>query len=254
MTELEILEEVKTAYQSILSSKLVGIYVHGSIAFGCFRWDVSDIDFLVVVNAPLEQYEKEAMIQTLLELDPYAPPKGLEMSVVLDHVCSPFQYPTPFELHFSNAHKQRCRENLTEYCRTMNGVDSDLAAHFTVIHQVGQVLYGKPIQEVFAPVPKEAYLDSILGDIGDAEESIRENPVYYILNLCRVLAFLESGRVLSKAQGGHWGMEHLPEYAPLIQTALNAYTAAAPIPASAPLIPFTRDMLARIHQIGDALC
>ena len=44
----EILRKIATAYTKILQDNLAGIYVHGSIAFGCFHWSKSDIDFLVV--------------------------------------------------------------------------------------------------------------------------------------------------------------------------------------------------------------
>ena len=37
------------------------------------------------------------------------------------------------------------------------------------------------------------------------------NPVYVILNLCRVLAAWGEGAVLSKEQGGTWGLANLPE-------------------------------------------
>lgn len=256
MNEHKLLAAISDAYQSILGSKLTGIYVHGSLAFGCFRWDVSDIDFLVVVREPLTLSQKEALIAKLLELDDYAPPKGLEMSVVLEQVCTSFRYPTPFELHFSNAHKSRCRENLAEYCRTMNGTDPDLAAHITVIHRVGYALYGKPIPEVFGPVPKEAYLDSILGDIADASEAITQQPVYCILNLCRVLAYLEEGLVLSKEQGGYWGISHLPEHAALIRSALDTYTQSTDLPAEPPkLEAFAVSMLRKIKtHTGENLC
>ena len=60
-------------------------------------------------------------------------------------------------------------------------------------------------------MPREAYLDSIWSDIAGAADEIAENPVYVILNLCRVLAFLEDGLVCSKAQGGAWALGRLPE-------------------------------------------
>lgn len=41
----EILRKIATAYTKILQDNLAGIYVHGSIAFGCFHWSKSDIDF-----------------------------------------------------------------------------------------------------------------------------------------------------------------------------------------------------------------
>ena len=86
------------------------------------------------------------------------------------------------------------------------------------------VLWGKPIAVVFGPVPKEAYLDSIRSDIENAVEDILQDPVYIILNLCRVLAYIQEGLVLSKAQGGEWGTGHLPEqYRPLAAAAHKSY-------------------------------
>lgn len=224
MTETELLEKIRISYQSILPDKLVGIYAHGSIAFGCFTWENSDIDFLVVVKEALNQCEKEALISELLRLDEFAPKKGFEMSVVLQSVCKPFVYPTPYELHYSNSYREQYREDLTGLCRRLNGVDKDLAAHITVINAVGIPLCGSAVSEVFAAVPKADYLDSLLYDVGEAEEEICENPMYIILNLCRVLAYKRDGLVLSKSQGGEWGMKYLPEeYGGLIRSALEAY-------------------------------
>ena len=47
------LDDLQTRYTAILASNLVGMYVHGSIAMGCFKPDSSDIDVLVVVDQPL---------------------------------------------------------------------------------------------------------------------------------------------------------------------------------------------------------
>ncbi len=224
MNYTKILDRISFEYNNILKDNLVGIYVHGSIAFGCFNPVKSDVDFMVVVKESLNLQEKEALIKTLLNLSTEAPPKGFEMSVVLFDVCRSFVYPTPFELHFSNAHIHKCRENLTEYCKTMNGTDKDLAAHFTVINSVGFVLCGNSITDTFGAVPKEDYLDSIKFDVENAETDVIKNPVYSILSLCRVLAYMTDSLVLSKEQGGLWGLKILPvQYTALIQTALEYY-------------------------------
>lgn len=249
MNERALVQRVCDEYRHILGDKLTGIYLHGSMAFGCFTWATGDIDILVVVNAPLSQAEKEALIRVLLDMDTDAPPKGFEMSVVLRSVCKPFQHPTPFELHFSNAHKARATADLTAYCRDMHGDDPDLAAHCTVIRQVGENLFGATIADVFGDVPRAAYVDSILGDVGEAAQDILENPVYITLNLCRVLAYLQCGAVLSKHQGGEWGLTHLPaEYHPLLQAALEAYGGAA-FPEGLPLADFAAEMLTRIRTL-----
>ena len=92
--------------------------------------------------------------------------------------------------------------------------------------------------------------DSLLYDAAEARADITENPVYVILNLCRVLAYLREGCVLSKQQGGDWGLAHLPDtYHPLLQAALDAYAAKADAArlANYPLIAFADDMLGRIN-------
>ncbi len=219
-----MLNKIVKAYRHILGNNLVGIYVHGSIAFGCFNWNKSDIDFLVVTNKVPSLQEKVDMIQTLLNLENQTTKKGFEMSVVLERHCNKFIYPTPFELHFSNAHIQKCKNDLTQYCADMNGTDKDLAAHFIVTKAVGVVLYGKDIASVFGEVNKAYYLDSIKSDIADSEDDIEKNPVYVILNLCRVCAFIKNDLILSKEQGGEWGIENIPKiYIPIVKSALKNY-------------------------------
>lgn len=219
-----ILNKIAGEYQEILKDKLTGIYVHGSIAFGCFNWEESDIDFVVVVKDMLSPEEKEKLIMVLLDWDKAAPHGGFEMSIVLERYCNPFIYPTPFELHFSNRHKERCKQDLKKYCEGMHGLDKDLAAHFTVIRKVGKVLCGKNIPDVFGKVPREDYLDSIKCDVSDAVNEITKEPVYMILNLCRILAFTEENAVISKKQGGEWGMRNLPKIrVPVVRKALQSY-------------------------------
>lgn len=220
----DILNKIANEYYSILGDNLVGIYVHGSLAFGCFNPNKSDIDFIVVVNNPPTIEEKEGLIKTLLYLLPDAPSKGYEMSVVLFRFCNNFIYPTPFELHYSIDHLQHCKNNLREYCSSMNGTDKDLAAHFTVIKNVGYTLMGKHITEVFGNIPNVHYLDSIEVDVKNAKEDIIKNTVYIILNLCRVLAYKNDSVILSKEQGGLWGISNLPnEYIELISKSLKSY-------------------------------
>lgn len=224
MDERSLLNEIADSYKKILKDNLIGIYVHGSIAFGCFHWERSDIDFLVVTERVPSLKEKIELVENLLYLEPQAPKKGFEMSLILEKYCKNFVYPTPFELHFSNAHIKRCKDNLDEYCAGMNGTDKDLAAHFMVTKKAGIVLYGKDISSVFGTVDRTYYLDSIIADVSDAENEISQNPVYVILNLCRVLAYIEDGVILSKEQGGQWGIENLPKvYAPVITAALKYY-------------------------------
>ncbi|WP_320956681.1 aminoglycoside adenylyltransferase domain-containing protein [Enterocloster asparagiformis] len=248
----KVLEQIKATCMDIFSTNLVGIYIHGSLAFGCFNWDKSDIDFIIVTRLSPTLQEKEKLVEDLLKIDKMCPRKGLEMSLVLEEYCHDFLYPTPFELHFSNAHKQKFFENLSEYCAHMNGTDKDLAAHFTIIKQSGITLYGEKADGVFGDVPKANYLDSIKHDIENAVVEIVENPIYIILNLCRVLAYIKDDVVLSKQQGAYWGLENIPvKYARLIDKAEESYRSAEPFSmdiGDALLTDFSGYMLKQIFE------
>lgn len=227
----KILEQIKELSKQTFKENLTGVYVHGSVALGCFNWNNSDIDFIVVLkNIPTEE-QKEKYITGLLEINNECPAKGLEMSIVLEKYTHQFVYPTPFELHFSNAHLKRCSDDLREYCRHMNGTDKDLAAHFTIINNAGITLCGKQIKDTFGEVPKDIYFDSIQHDIEDAEDEVLKNPIYIILNLCRVLAYKCDGLILSKKGGGAWGIKHFDRnYCGIIEKALSSYQDAVPFP------------------------
>ena len=78
------------------------------------------------------------------------------------------KYPTPFELHYSNSHRDRYLSDSNYLCG--NFTDKDLAAHFTIIRHRGICLYSKMIEEVFIDVPRKYYIDSIINDIENSEE------------------------------------------------------------------------------------
>jgi len=220
----DLLKNISTCYRKLLDENLVGIYIHGSIAFGCFDWERSDIDFIVVVNKPISQDMKLQLFQVLVNLNEQAPSKGFEMSVVLLEFCKNFIHPTPYELHFSNDWLPRYLENPLSVCNDDYKTDFDLAAHFTVIVNAGIVLYGEPIERVLRAIPKGDYLNSICKDIENAKEDVIHYPVYVILNLCRVYAYIKDELVLSKEKGGQWGLANLPiQYHSLIASMLNNY-------------------------------
>lgn len=219
-----ILDAIVEKSRQIFKENLTGIYLHGSMAMGCFHPVKSDIDLIVVVREQITDQQKLQFMNHIVELNAAAPAKGIELSIVMEKDCRDFRYPTPFTLHFSIAHLQWFLDNPADYIKKMNGIDKDLAAHFTIIKNYGMVLYGAEIDDVFADVPRNAYIDSIWFDIENAKEEITENPVYVILNLCRVAAFLKNDLIVSKKQGGEWALQSLPsQYHPLISLALQSY-------------------------------
>lgn len=211
--------------KELFGQNLTGIYLHGSAAMGCFHPVKSDLDLILVVEHDISDRVKMEFMKATVSFNKEAPAKGIELSIVKKAFCRPFVYPTPYELHFSNAHLAWFLEHPEEYIAKMKGTDKDLAAHFTVIQSCGITLCGEEPGRVFSPVPRADYFDSIWLDIENAGKEILNDPLYITLNLCRVLAFVRENQVCSKQSGGEWGLCSLPKrFHPLIQNALDCYS------------------------------
>lgn len=213
-------------FQQMLSNDLIGIYLHGSLAMGCFNPRHSDIDLLVVTRNSMTIETKRDVAQYLLKSS--LAPAPIEISFLVQKDIHPFLHPLPYDLHYSESWRDRYIRALADGTwHTWNDekkADNDLAAHITIMRARGICLSGKPIQEVFPSVPPALYAASILGDFDDANAERQRMPVYFTLNACRVLAYLREGHIYSKDEGGAWGLQKLPtKLHGVVQQALETY-------------------------------
>lgn len=217
-----LLDEIVTSFKTILGNNLTGIYLHGSLAMGCFNPVSSDIDFLVVTKGKVAVGKRKEIANAMLALNEKAPTKGLEMSVITKDTLKEMQHPMPFEFHFSSDWIDSFRNNGVNLAE--NRKDSDLAAHLTIIKTRGITLYGPPIGELFPDVPERYYYDSIEADAKDILSDMPSNPVYNVLNLCRVWAYKSDKVVMSKHEGGEWALPRASsKQAQIISKALKEY-------------------------------
>lgn len=250
-----------TAIQHIADSSLVGIYLHGSLAMGCFNPHRSDIDLLAVTAEGLRVEQKRDLIETLVTggsapYDTHGLTRPVEISVVRLSDFNPWQYPTPYDLHYSEDWRQSSMVALaTGGWHTWNGstaTDTDLAAHITLLNYRGITLAGQPILSVFPDVPRADYADSLLRDARDIRANAAANPAYSILNLCRMLAFFRDGLITSKDEAGAWAVIHAPEaHRDIIGQALDLYRGGNVAMASDPvqLEQFAADVLGEITRL-----
>ena len=220
------IEGFTTAIQSLLADNLIGIYLHGSLAMNCFNPQRSDIDLLVVTDAIMSVEAKRDIAELLLCYS--GQPRPIEVSFVRRADLQAAEYPPAFDFHFGEDWRGRYTEQLANGAwKTWNETvrrDVDLPSHFMITFRRGIVLVGEPISEIFGSIRPEHYAASIVNDISTAHEWIARNPVYGVLNLCRVYAYLEEGLVCSKDEGGVWGIGRLPEeHRALITWALDRY-------------------------------
>lgn len=211
---------------ALLETPVIGIYLHGSLAMGGFNRARSDIDLLVVTKDALQLETKKKLIAFFLEQS--GRPFPVEISFLATGQLEKWQFPTPYDFHFSEFWRERYQQEIAEgtfaSLETEEKYDIDLAAHFMILNRRGICLEGRPIEEVFPAVPEADYLASILDDYQDCLKKIHRDPIYSLLNLLRVYWYIKEKTVSSKQEAGHWGMAELrAEFAPIIKKAVKAY-------------------------------
>jgi hypothetical protein len=204
----------------------MGIYLHGSLAMGCFNPARSDLDLLVITRQPMGVETKRSLGEALLRLSRH--PAPIEVSFLSAEYLTPWRCPTPYDLHYSEDWRSRFEQALAtgawrEWDQERQE-DLDLAAHCTITRARGICLLGQPIDQTFPPVPARDYLAAIWDDFLWARARASNNPPYFVLNACRVAAYRLEGRICSKEEGGVWGLQNVPEpFRNLILQALKVY-------------------------------
>ena len=215
------------AFHERISDRLIGAYLHGSLAMGCYRRAKSDLDLLIVVTDRLDEATRRDLALRICDLSDVRPTLGdLELSVVQERYTRNFEHPCPFELHYGSDWKDAIRRGGIDFATERR--DCDLAAHFTVTRARGICLFGAPVSDVFGAVPWADYRASVLEDFAwiVEDDHVCESPIYAVLNMCRVLQLLTHGpgTVASKEEGALWALDHLPyAHRPLVQQALDRY-------------------------------
>lgn len=211
-----LLAELLTGMQAILGTKLVALYLYGSLVTGDFDHEVSDIDLLAATAADIDDNEFVAL-QTMhhdfatrhREWDDrievaylsVAALKTFRTQVSKIAVISPGE---PF--HFKEAGK-------------------DWLMNWYVVREKGVVLFGPPTYELIEPITKDEFLQAVREHAQAWREWVqyaraRKAQAYAILTVCRAFYTLRNGESVSKKRAAIWAAHELPECSSLIQSAL----------------------------------
>jgi len=215
----EVLSETLSGVHSVLRENLIGIYLYGSLAMECFNPKSSDIDIILVVRKRLSKEQGKKIIEFLKGV--CSKDRRIELSIVCEDVVRNPQYPIMVDLHY-------------EYWGDIfeNEKDNEILSNLYTTRKRGFCVWGAPTSDVFSEIPAQYHLRSVKEDIEHTRKYLHENPervgydpaVYWVLTSCRILAFIREGKVLSKLEGGQWGLANLPEeYHDLVKQALSCY-------------------------------
>ena len=210
----EILNILMRNIQAILGSQFTGMYLHGSLAYGDFDPETSDIDFLVVTDAPLpgdtvsllqdlhaRLFRSELAWSQKLE-GAYLPKAVLCRHPSMDAVPAPVPW-LGVDGHFA-----------------LETLGSDWIIQRWILLEKGLVLSGPPLAGLIDPVSPQDLRQAVLGSLLEWWSPPFPSPerfqsgayqVYAILTICRSLYVLARGRVASKPEAARWAMQTLRE-------------------------------------------
>lgn len=211
-----LLETIRRQLQEVLGEKLLGFYLYGSLVWGDFDEEISDIDSAALLRTPLNDYELEKLKEMHRRIAIQFPDWGdrievqyVDVNGLQDFRTVPFQMGniSPGEpLHFIPSNK-------------------NWLMNWYFIRGYGETLYGPAPETVFPAISKEEFQASVLDQVREWKEYIngtadsRPYQGYAILTMCRSLYTLRTGRQTSKRKAMEWVKENEPAYAKMVQTA-----------------------------------
>lgn len=213
----QLLYELLTHMQSILGDKLVGLYLYGSLVWGDFDYDTSDIDMLAATASDVDDHELEQLRQMHTEFVQQHPQWNDRIEVQYFSLAGL----KTFKTQASNMVNISPSEPIH---RIQAG--SEWLTNWYFVLDYGITLYGPPPASFILPISKAEFIQAVYNHAMQWREYVKntlDSPqyqAYAILTLCRALYTTRNGEQVSKKRAAEWAAEQLPEQATLIQRAL----------------------------------
>ena len=220
LTEINQLISILAAgVQQICKDNLIAIYLTGSLSYGDFQEESSDIDLIVILKEHAGESELAALQILHKEIEKKYPTwaKRVEVSYVpqkmLVHILPPVE-PRPY-------YGEGVFYPAAEY-------GNEWIINLYLVYTHGMIIYGPPVHEV---VPKTEMIEVQLACVRDLftewEPKLRDTAwlenshyqSYLVMNLCRILHTVVRGLALSKLQSSAWVKTVYPQWVELISEA-----------------------------------
>ncbi|WP_420121384.1 nucleotidyltransferase domain-containing protein [Nakamurella sp.] len=198
----DYLTELARRCRDVVGADLVGVYAGGSLALDGYRPGRSDIDVAVVVAGRLDGEAKCALVAALRHENLPCPARGLELVVYRAEVAAAGGIDPGFEVELNSGARMDFRATQDPADRPAADGQFWYAIDRGILADHGRAIVGPPAATVFAG-PGDWELRGLLA------ESLRwhlQAPAAAsddaVLNACRALCRVRSGRWLAKPVAG----------------------------------------------------
>jgi len=206
-----LLSKLLMNVQALLGKLLVGMYIHGSLAYGDFNPRTSDIDFLVITDGilPIGIFSTLKDMHTRLFASSLPWSRKLEGAYIPRddlHHHDPAHAPVPWlgvNGHFA-----------------LDRLGDDWVIQRWILREKGIIISGPALKAMIDPVSAEDLREAVRGSLREWWTSPFPSPerfesseyrVYAVLTMCRSLYVPEHGCIASKPEAARWAMETLDE-------------------------------------------
>ena len=212
----ELLDSLLTQIQAVLEQKLVGVYLFGSLVWGDFDPESSDIDLLVATASDIDDQEfsdldsmqlgfveKHKRWEGRIEII-YLPTAALQTFKSRPSKIAIMSPGEPF--HFKEA-------------------DKGWLMNWYMVQEQGRTLFGPDPTTLIDPISKQEFIQTVKQHVARWGEWIydartRPSQAYAILTMCRALYTSTHGVQVSKRKAAEWAVQEMPQWSELIKSAL----------------------------------
>jgi predicted nucleotidyltransferase len=215
-----VLDHLAQRLKAIFGPRLVGFYLTGSLSYGDFDPGRSDIDLLVVLKSTATAGETAAIEKLHKETENDFPKwKGrIECSYIPLTILKELLPPAAPRPYFGNGIFYPEAEYGHEWIINQFHLYHDGIA---LLGPEFRTLLSAPvdINDVRTACRRDLYKEWVPKLTAPQELDDPHLQSYIVLNLCRILCTVRTGRALSKKAAAAWACEEYPRWAPLIHTA-----------------------------------
>jgi hypothetical protein len=192
---------VTAALASVAGDDLVAVYLYGSGATGQFIPARSDLDLIVLVSDGLDSAQARELVAEVRAVRRPRSVKGLDLWVL-----------PRSEAQAPRADPRYCAWILTSIdseiiSEPQRPGDARLALLLSMCHQHAIALTGPEPRSAIGPVDAAYVVDAMRVDLGLTGAA----GWYRVLNACRTLHYLETGRLCSRGDGAAWARGRVPD-------------------------------------------
>lgn len=247
----DLLEDLLAQMQIVLGQKLLGVYLYGSLVWGDFDHESSDIDLVVATSSDIDEQEFSHLDTLQLGfVDTYTHWNGrIEIAYVSIATLQTFKSHTSKIAVISPGEPFHIKET-----------DPGWLMNWYMVQEQGRTLFGPAPTTLIDPISTQEFIQTVKQHVARWGEWIhdshsRPSQAYAILTMCRALYTCTHGVQVSKRKAAEWAAQELPEWSDLIKSALlwraawrdDTVDHAATFPET---LRFVQFMIARIGAIG----